>query len=346
VVAVAEEAHGAALEVVDELGDLVQRAQGGESGLLADVGVARAEAPLNLGDEVARHLLGGDVGERGERERDGRGGRVVHVAASGRAVVSMQLGLVRERERGEEDALLERVGDEGEDLLVLVEEEHDAEVPEALVGEAGRGDELEALDLAKVRRVAEHVDVEELGDIVVPGERVCEGGQRGRAASAVVDLGVCAQCLCSLKRAACGHESRSATAHSAGARTSRRHGLAGATGTPTRVARAGEGGLTFFLEAGADGGRLFDDEGALVCDRLGRADGLDEGLEVVVEHGCWRDCGRSVALLCSAQVCTAGVDEKRGLRVSERRGRGSGASRRGEGEESAPGLRRVQVASR
>jgi hypothetical protein len=34
-------------------------------------------------------------------------------------------------------------------------------------------DELQALDLAKVGGVAEHVDVEEFGDIVVSSERVC-----------------------------------------------------------------------------------------------------------------------------------------------------------------------------
>lgn len=57
--------------------------------------------------------------------------------------------------------------------MVLVEEEHDSEVAEALVCEFGRGDEFEALDLAKVGGVAEHVDVEELGDIVVARVRVC-----------------------------------------------------------------------------------------------------------------------------------------------------------------------------
>jgi hypothetical protein len=66
------------------------------------------------------------------------------------------------------DALLERVGDEREDLLVLVEQEHDAEVAEALVREARARDELQALDLPKVRGVAEHVDVQQLGDVRVP----------------------------------------------------------------------------------------------------------------------------------------------------------------------------------
>ena len=48
------------------------------------------------------------------------------------------------------DRLFERVCDEGEDLLVLVEEEHDTEVAETFIGEAGAGDEFETFDLAKV----------------------------------------------------------------------------------------------------------------------------------------------------------------------------------------------------
>ena len=54
------------------------------------------------------------------------------------------------RSRVKKDRLFERVCDEGEDLLVLVEEEHDTEVAETFIGEAGAGDEFETLDLAKV----------------------------------------------------------------------------------------------------------------------------------------------------------------------------------------------------
>ena len=35
------------------------------------------------------------------------------------------------------EVLFERIRDEGEDFLVLVEEEHDSEVPESFVGESG-----------------------------------------------------------------------------------------------------------------------------------------------------------------------------------------------------------------
>jgi len=64
--------------------------------------------------------------------------------------------------------LLEGVGDEHKDLLPLVEQQHEPEVADALLGEARGGDELEALHLAEVGGVAEHVDEHELGHVPVP----------------------------------------------------------------------------------------------------------------------------------------------------------------------------------
>lgn len=63
-------------------------------------------------------------------------------------------------------------------VLSLVEQQHRAEVSDALVGELRAGDELQALELAEVRRIAEHVDVEELRDVPTPPHRVllAEGG--------------------------------------------------------------------------------------------------------------------------------------------------------------------------
>ena len=75
----------------------------------------------------------------------------------------------RAKEKGR---LFERVCDQREHLLILVEEEHDAEVAETLIGEAWACDELETFDLAKVGWRAEHVYVEELCDVVVAGIRV------------------------------------------------------------------------------------------------------------------------------------------------------------------------------
>jgi len=65
-------------------------------------------------------------------------------------------------------ALFQGVGDQGQDFLVLIEEQAGCEVSQALVGEARRGEELQALDLTKVGALAECEEVEELGHIVAP----------------------------------------------------------------------------------------------------------------------------------------------------------------------------------
>lgn len=62
---------------------------------------------------------------------------------------SLQHKSERSRTEGER-RLFERVCDEREYLLVLVEEEHDTEIPETFIGEAWTCDEFETLDLAKV----------------------------------------------------------------------------------------------------------------------------------------------------------------------------------------------------
>lgn len=68
----------------------------------------------------------------------------------------------------EEGILLERVGDQGQDLLVLIQEQHGAQVPQSLVRKAGRGQQLQAFNLTKMGPLAECEEVEELCDIVPP----------------------------------------------------------------------------------------------------------------------------------------------------------------------------------
>src|SRR5258708_482543 len=63
--------------------------------------------------------------------------------------------------------LFQRVSDQHEDLLPFVEQDHQAEIADALVRVVGRDDELEALHLAKLGRVAEHLNEEQLGDIAL-----------------------------------------------------------------------------------------------------------------------------------------------------------------------------------
>ncbi|KAG5456528.1 MAG: hypothetical protein BJ554DRAFT_3712 [Olpidium bornovanus] len=67
------------------------------------------------------------------------------------------------------NVLLQRVRHQRQDLLVLVEQEHDAKVAKPLVCEAVAGNKFEALDLAEVGRVAEHVNVQQLCDVRVAG---------------------------------------------------------------------------------------------------------------------------------------------------------------------------------
>ena len=112
--------------------------------LLTDVDIGRANELFDFIRQIPRHFFGRNVGKRAQGEADDVHVGVVHV-------------------------VLERVGDHGEELLVLVEQEHNAEVAELLVGKARGRDQLEALDLAKVGGVAEHVDVEQLFNVGVPG---------------------------------------------------------------------------------------------------------------------------------------------------------------------------------
>src|SRR5437588_7684296 len=52
------------------------------------------------------------------------------------------------------DKLLQRIRDQGQDLLVFVEEEHGSQVSQPLVGEPVRGQQLQTLNLAKVRALS------------------------------------------------------------------------------------------------------------------------------------------------------------------------------------------------
>ena len=66
------------------------------------------------------------------------------------------------------EVILERVGDEGEDFLILIEEEHGAQVSQSLVRKSGRGQQFEAFYLAEVGSLAEGEEVEQLCNIIPP----------------------------------------------------------------------------------------------------------------------------------------------------------------------------------
>ena len=52
---------------------------------------------------------------------------------------------------------LESVCDKSEDFLALIQEEHDSHISNTLIIEVRAGDQLQALHLAKVCRVPQHV---------------------------------------------------------------------------------------------------------------------------------------------------------------------------------------------
>lgn len=51
------------------------------------------------------------------------------------------------------------------DILTLVQQQHGTQIPNTFVCETRAGRQLEALELAKVRRIAEHVNVQQLGNV-------------------------------------------------------------------------------------------------------------------------------------------------------------------------------------
>ena len=63
--------------------------------------------------------------------------------------------------------LLQGVRNKREHLLALIQQQHDSQIPEAFVSEARACYEFETFDLAEMGLEAEHVYVEEFGDIVV-----------------------------------------------------------------------------------------------------------------------------------------------------------------------------------
>lgn len=65
-----------------------------------------------------------------------------------------------------EDLLLKRIGDQGQDLLVLVQQKHCAQISQSLVRKARRSQKLETFYLAKMRSFTQRKEIEEFGDIV------------------------------------------------------------------------------------------------------------------------------------------------------------------------------------
>ncbi len=64
--------------------------------------------------------------------------------------------------------LFQRVGYQGENFLILVQEQHGPKIAESFVRKARRGQEFEAFYLTKVCPFAQGEEVKEFRDIVPP----------------------------------------------------------------------------------------------------------------------------------------------------------------------------------
>lgn len=70
------------------------------------------------------------------------------------------------------NSLFERVSDQHQHLLVLIQQQHNTEVSQPLIAKPRTGHKFQAFDLAEMRGISKHVNVKQLSDVVVPCERV------------------------------------------------------------------------------------------------------------------------------------------------------------------------------
>ena len=147
-------------KVLLEIGDLAAYPHRAQGGLSSDVGVRAGDDGFNFGEEIARHFDRGNVSERYEGEPNDVLVGVVKVATRSARFRS-----------NTDDELLQRIRDQGQDLLVFIQKEHGAQVSQPLVGEAMRGQQLQTFDLAKVRALSEGEEVQKLRDIVPSAAR-------------------------------------------------------------------------------------------------------------------------------------------------------------------------------
>jgi hypothetical protein len=70
------------------------------------------------------------------------------------------------------NSLFERIGDQGQYLLILVQQQHDTQIAQPLIRESWTCDQLQAFYLTEMRWRTEHMDVQKLRDIVMALESV------------------------------------------------------------------------------------------------------------------------------------------------------------------------------
>ncbi len=185
---VLEERLGFGDKVVDELGHAADYAQGAEGGL---VGVDRAGSELSREWGMAQRTffriyvleLPRSFSTSLTRSRDISSPAMLANVQSARPTaymlewfMSLRAGQVSEGAMSSfilhPRSLLERIGEQHQHLLALVEDHHDAEVTEPLVRVPRARDHGETRDTRPRALHAEHVEVEHLGNAIVPRKRV------------------------------------------------------------------------------------------------------------------------------------------------------------------------------
>lgn len=74
-------------------------------------------------------------------------------------------------------------------ILPFVQQQHRAQITNALVREPRIRRQLEALELRKMRRIAEHMDVQQLGDVATAPQRVLLAERGANVGRFLVDDG-------------------------------------------------------------------------------------------------------------------------------------------------------------
>lgn len=68
--------------------------------------------------------------------------------------------------------LFQRIRHQHQHLLILIQQQHDPQIPQPLVTESRTRNQFQAFDLSEMGGIAQHVDVEQFRDVVVSSEGV------------------------------------------------------------------------------------------------------------------------------------------------------------------------------
>jgi hypothetical protein len=129
-------------------------AHGAKGGFSADVRIAGGDDGLDFGEEIAGHFDAGDVAQCAKGEADDVLVAVVKIAE---LMLASTISFILQCHIF---LLLQRVCDQRQDLLILIQQQHGTQISQSLVREARRSEEFEAFDLTEVRSFAQGEEVE------------------------------------------------------------------------------------------------------------------------------------------------------------------------------------------